>query len=473
MPKLQKDISRRIFLKTISTGVAATSVYPGFACGTHKSTRPNIIFIFADDLGYSDLGSYGQKNIKTPNLDQMAAEGLCFTQHYSGSTVCAPSRCALLTGLHTGHARIKGNDDILLEPQDITFSKILRDNGYTTACIGKWGVGSPVPPGDPQKNGFDYFFGYLSMWHAHNYYPEFLWRNDQKVALRNKVERPQKFYQADQINLVGHAIEKVDYAHDFFTEEALTFIKKNQNESFLLYLPYTIPHANNEMEKDFPSMGMEVPEYGIYENEEWSEDRKGHAAMVSRMDRDVGRIFETLNQLDLDRNTIVFFSSDNGPHPDCKGQVPCHDGNGPFRGWKEQLYEGGIRVPLIVRWPGKIAAGIKTDHISANWDVFPTLTELTESPSPKNIDGISFVPTLFGKNEKQKQHKYLYWQFKRGHIQKALRMGNWKGVKLVPDRQLELYNLDVDIGETTNVADQYPHIVSKIEKYMEEAQIPL
>jgi arylsulfatase A-like enzyme len=473
MPKLQKNISRRSFLKTIATGVATKSVFPGFSYGTHKSTRPNIVFIFADDLGYADLGSYGQKNIKTPNLDQMAAQGMRFTQHYSGSTVCAPSRCALLTGLHTGHTRIKGNDDVLLEPQDITISKILRDNGYTTACIGKWGVGHPVPPGDPQKNGFDYFFGYLSMWHAHNYYPEFLWRNDQKVALRNKVVRPQNFYQADQINLVGHAIEKVDYAHDFFTEEALTFIKKNQNESFLLYLPYNIPHANNEMAKDFPSMGMEVPEYGIYEKEEWSEDRKGHAAMVSRMDRDVGRIFETLNQLNIDRNTIVFFSSDNGPHPDCKGRVPCHDGNGPFRGWKEQLYEGGIRVPLIVRWPGKIAAGSKTDHISANWDVFPTLTELTGSPSPQNIDGISFVPTLFGKNEKQKQHKYLYWQFKRDHILKALRMGSWKGVKLAPDRQLELYNLDVDIGETTNVADQYPNIVGKIEKYMEGAQTPL
>ena len=472
---MERRITRRQLLCTAGAGSLATLSLSLLCCRQSLSAagrirrQPNIIFILADDLGYADIGCYGQENIKTPNLDRMAAEGMRFTQFYAGSTVCAPSRCCLLTGLHTGHARIKANDNVLLEPEDLTIAEVLKQAGYATGCIGKWGVGHPPGPNDPDRNGFDHFFGYLSMWHAHNYYPEFLWRNGQKVPLRNIVERPKKFYKPDQINLVGVATKKADYAPDMFTEDALQFIEGNRHRPFFLYLPYNIPHANNEAQ-DRADMGMEVPDYGIYADEDWTQDRKGHAAMVTRMDAGIGRIFAKLKELRLDGDTIVLFSSDNGPHPDCKGRKPCHHGNGPLRGHKGDLYEGGIRVPLIARWPSRIKAGSVSDHISAFWDVMPTLAELADIEPPGKIDGISFLPTLLRMESLQRGHKYLYWEIKRGRQQRrAVRRGKWKAVRLNDNLPLELYDLSTDIGEQHNIASEYPDVVGQLEKSILEA----
>ena len=461
---MPRELSRRGLLGGIPASFLQSRLRPASAV-----RRPNIIFILSDDLGYADLACYGQKEIETPNIDRMAAEGMRFRQHYAGSALCAPSRCALLTGLHTGHTPIKANDNVLLGPTDVTFPKLLRDMGYATACIGKWGIGHPPPPGDPRVHGFDYFFGFLSMWHAHTYYPEFLWRNEEKVTLRNVVRHPKQYYKADQIDLVGIATTKVDYAPDLFANEALEFIGKNREKPFFLYFATTIPHANNDAPNE-PDGGMEVPDYGIYAGRDWTEDRKGHAAMITRMDADIGRLMQRLKDLGLDRNTIVFFSSDNGPHIDCRTHTPCHQGNGPLRGWKTQLYEGGIRVPLIARWPGQIKAGTTSDHVCAFWDVMPTMLDLAGAKPPAHIDGLSYAPTLLGDERRQKQHDYLYWELPQPRsVQYAIRQGKWKGVRTAENGPLELYDLSTDLGETRNLAPDTPAVVHRLEKLMQDA----
>jgi arylsulfatase A-like enzyme len=464
--------TRREFLKAmglVAASAGASSLFPGCATvtpGTAAKSKPNIIFILADDLGYGDLGCYGQKEIKTPNLDQMAAEGMLFTQHYAGSTVCAPSRCVLMSGLHTGHCTVRSNSPGLMRPGEITVAKVLKYAGYTTAAIGKWGVGYP-PPGDPARNGFDYFFGYLSMVHAHNYYPEFLWRNERKVKLRNVVEYTKRGYAK---GVGGVSTNKLDYSHDFFTKEALEFVEKTKDRPFLLYLPYTIPHANNQAGRK----GMEVPDYGIYRDKDWPEPQKGHAAMITRMDRDIGKLLAKLKELGIDRNTLVMFSSDNGPHKESGADPDFFDSNGPLQGIKRDLYEGGIRVPLIARWPGKIKPGSVTDHVSAFWDFLPTCTELAGLTSLERIDGISILPTLMGQPEKQKKHEFLYWEFHERGGKQAVRMGDFKAVRLKvhknPDGPLELYNLKDDIGEEHNIAAQYPDVIAKIEAYLKTAR---
>lgn len=458
--------TRREFLKHISYAFAGSGMLSMTGCTGiptygHKNTQPNIVFVLADDLGYGDLGCFGQSKIRTPNLDRMAAEGMRLTNHYAGATVCAPSRCSLLTGKHTGHCTVRGNVDVLIDKNEETIPKVLKRAGYRTACIGKWGVGHPPAPSDPHTNGFDYFFGYLSMWHAHNFYPEFLWRNGQQVKLRNVVTKPDTFYKEGQCELVGLANRKVDYAPDLFIEDALDFI--NQSASpFFLFFTTTIPHANNEA----PALGehgMEVQDYGIYKNEDWPDVEKGKGAMITRLDQDMGLILDALRKRGISENTLVIFTDDNGPHKEGGVDPEFFNSSGPLRGIKRDLYEGGIRVPTIAWWPGTIKAGTVNDHISAFWDYLPTFAELTGKNIPKDIDGISMLPTLLGETSKQKQHEYLYWEFHEGGSKQAVRVGKWKAVRLLPISQTELYDLSVDIGETRNLARQHPDMVQKAE----------
>ncbi|MFQ6036395.1 MAG: arylsulfatase [Sedimentisphaerales bacterium] len=469
------QVSRRKFLRDASLMAAAIGTSTIDSCSFQTAhwpsnpppaDKPNIIYILADDLGYGDLGCYGQKRIKTPNLDKMAAEGMRFTQHYAGSTVCAPSRCALITGKHTGHCTVRGNVDVLMKPQEITIAKILKGAGYSTACIGKWGIGHPPPPDDPHTAGFDYFFGYLSMWHAHNYYPDFLWKNGKKVPLKNVVMHPEKHHKENQAPLVGLASKKVDYSHDLFTEAALQFIDQ-QNQPFFLFLAYTIPHANNEAGR-FGEHGMEVPDYGIYKEKDWPEPEKGKAAMISRMDRDVGRIFRKLKQLGIDQDTLVMFSSDNGPHKEGGIDPDFFDSNGPLQGIKRDLYEGGIRVPMIAHWPGRIRAASQCDYVSAFWDILPTFAELTGAVVPEDIDGISLVPALLSRP--QQKHEYLYWEFHEGSSKQAVRIGDYKAIRLAPSKSIELYDLKSDVGEQKNIAEQHPQIVAKVKEILSKVR---
>ncbi len=463
-------VSRREFLKVAGATVGAVTTGVSFlGCQSHeeKATRaalrakPNIIFIMADDLGYGDLGCYGQPVIQTPNIDKMAAEGMIFTDHYAGSTVCAPSRCCLMTGKHTGHAWIRGNARVPLRPEDVTVAEVLKGAGYRTGIIGKWGLGEPNTTGIPNKQGFDYWFGYLNQRHAHNYYPAYLWRNETEVSLENEV-RP--------VNSPGGvATKRVQYSHDLFAQEALDFIERNQEGPFFLYLALTIPHANNEAKKE----GMEVPSYGPYADEDWPDPEKGRAAMITRMDGDIGRLLARLEELDLDEKTLVMFTSDNGPHREGGADPDFFQSNGPLRGIKRDLYEGGIRVPLIARWPGKITAGTGTDHISAFWDFLPTCCDIVGAAPPEEIDGFSMLPTLLGQPERQTKHNYLYWEFHEQGKKEAVRMGKWKGIRLnlakEPDGPIELYDLSVDIGETTDVAADYPGIVDQIDEIFRAA----
>ncbi len=465
-----RSLSRRGFLKSGGVGLAAVTLaeHVGLRSRTEARepvSKPNIIFVLADDLGYGDLGCYGQKQIQTPNLDRLAAEGMRFTDHYAGTTVCAPSRCSLMTGLHTGHTYVRGNHEVqpmgqLPLPADtVTLPRVLKQAGYTTALIGKWGLGGPDSTGVPNRQGFDYFFGYLCQRHAHNYYPEFLFRNNERVPLKNKVP-------GSKPDGTGVASEKVEYSYDLMEQEALRFVEQNRKGPFFLYLAVTLPHANNEGGKN----GMEVPEYGIYADEDWPEPDKGRAAMISRLDRGMGRVVQKLRDLGIGDNTLVFFASDNGPHREGGANPEFFHSSGPFRGIKRALYEGGIRVPLLARWPGRIKAGAVTDHVSAFWDFLPTLAELTGAPRPAETDGIALLPTLLGRPEQQRKHEFLYWEFHEGGSKQAVRMGRWKAVRLNPAGKLELYDLQTDMGETHNIADSHPDVVAQIEKYLTTAR---
>jgi len=433
----------------------------------HTSSVPNIVLILADDLGYGDLSCYGQSTLETPHLDRMAAEGMRFTQHYAGSTVCAPSRCALLTGLHTGHCRIRGNDPGLLTDADVTIAQLLKQAGYTTGCTGKWGVGAPPPLDDPAMRGFDHFYGYISMWHAHNFYPEFLIRNGEKVALRNEVPGEWKVNDGR-----GVATKRVDYAPELITQEALAFIEANQDRPFFLYFAMNVPHANNEAGKK----GMEVPDWGDFAHRDWPDPERGFASMIRNIDADVGAVLAKLKELGLEHNTLVIFTSDNGPHQEGGHLADYFDSNGPLRGIKRDVYDGGIRVPLIARWPGKIAPGTTSDHISAFWDMLPTFCELADAPIPEATDGISIAPTLLGQGEQQKEHEYLYWEFyeKGGRI--AVRLGDYKGVRMNvlrnPDAPIELYEVTKDPEEQNNVAANHPKLVARVAEIMKRAHMP-
>jgi len=432
-------------------------------CTQHEasSPRPNFIFILADDLGYGDLGCYGQKLIQTPRLDRMATEGIRFTDCYAGCTVCAPSRCCLMTGLHTGHSRVRGNALVPLEPADVTVAEVLKPAGYATGLVGKWGLGEEATTGIPTRQGFDYFFGYLNQCHAHNYYPDFLWRNEAKVRLPNEVTPKGRGVAA---GFGGVATKRVVYSHDLFAAEALQFVEQHKSEPFFLYLALTIPHANNEAGPE----GMEVPDLGPYTDKDWPTPQKGHAAMITRMDRDIGRLLDRLGELGIDQKPLVFFASDNGPHKEGGFDPTFAQSSGPLQGIKRSLHDGGIRVPMIVRWPGQIAPGTISNLPCAFWDVLPTLADLAGVQPPAGIDGISLAPTLLGKGT-QKQHEFLYWEFHEGGSQQAVRMGPWKAVRPW-NGKLSLYNLNTDPAEAHDLAAEHPDIVAKIEAYLATAR---
>ncbi len=374
--------------------------------------KPNIIFILADDLGYGDLGCFGQATLKTPHIDQMATEGMRLVRHYAGSTVCAPSRCVLLTGLHTGRCTIRGNGPGTLKDDEVTVAHLLQEAGYRTGCVGKWGIGNPPPVNDPERMGFDYFYGYVNMFHAHNFYPEFLYKNGEKVMLRNVLQEKWTKNVDPAREGRGVAAKKVDYAPDLIAREALDFIDRNKEGPFFLYYALNVPHANNEGGKDPNGVdGMEVPDWGEFADKDWPNAEKGFASMIRNIDGYVGDVLAKLREHGIEEQTLVIFSSDNGPHQEGGHQMEFFDSNGELWGMKRDLYEGGIRVPTLAWWPGTIKAGSFSGHISAFQDFLPTCAELAGVPVPERCDGISFVPTLLGKANEQKQHAYLYWEF--------------------------------------------------------------
>ena len=432
-----------------------------------EAPPPNIVLIVADDLGYGDVGAYGQQRIQTPVLDRMAREGLRFTDFYAGSTVCAPSRAALMTGFHTGHTVVRGNREVKpmgqhpLPPETITIAEVLKKKGYATGLVGKWGLGGPSSTGEPNVQGFDYFCGYLCQRHAHNSYPEFLFRNRDRFPLANLLPEPKREDGA------GVATQKYEHSHDLLMHEAVDFVDRSAGGPFFLAFTPTIPHANNEGGKD----GMEVPDLGPYGDMDWPERQKQHAAMISRLDSGIGRLLQKLGEKGVAENTLVLFTSDNGPHREGGNDPDFNDSNGPLRGIKRDLYEGGIRVPLIAVWPGHAPAGETSGYVGAFWDFLPTFAELASAEAPEGLDGISMVPVLSGNEAEQPQHDFLYWEFHEGKGSKqAVRMGDWKAVKLSPDGPAELYNLAEDIGEQNNVADQHPDVVGKIEDYLKTAR---
>ena len=437
--------------------------------------KPNLIFILADDLGYGDLGCYGQELIKTPRLDKMAAEGMKFTRFYSGSTVCAPSRSVLMTGQHMGHTHVRGNagGDMSrqsLRDEDLTVAEKLKEAEYATALIGKWGLGEVGQEGHPLKQGFDYLYGYLNQVHAHNFYPEFLWKNEKKHMLSNVVQRVEKKKYGGFVG--GAATKKVEYTHDLFANEAISWIKKNKNNPFFLYLPLTIPHANNEGTRLFGD-GAEVPDYGIYKNKDWPNQDKGQAAMITRMDKDVGRILDLLEKLKIAENTLVIFTSDNGPHNEAGHNPERFNPAGPLRGMKRTLTEGGIRVPTLAWWPKTIEKNSLCDQPFYFGDLMSTACEMAQIKPPKEIDSISMLPTLTGETSKQKRHKYLYWEFYERTFRQAVILENWKLIRSDMDNEkLQLYDLSTDIHEDTNLASQKTKVLNEMLVYMEEAHRP-
>ncbi|MEQ8785692.1 MAG: arylsulfatase [Pirellulaceae bacterium] len=424
------------------------------SCPAQAATpKTNIIYIVVDDLGYGDLGCYGQQVIATPNLDRLAKEGLRFTDHYAGATVCRPSRLVYLTGYHTGHTAISANTGYVLKPDDVTVAELLKQAGYATGGVGKWALGGPGSSGHPNRQGFDFWYGYLDQGEAHNYYPEVLYRNEKPERLPgNKLGQRR----------VSEVRET--YSHDLFTDEALAFIERNHDKPFFLNIAYTIPHANNEGGRATGN-GMEVPDFGMYADKDWPETEKGQAAMITRMDRDIGRLTALLQKLDIADRTLVLFTSDNGPHSEGGHKHEYFDANGPLRGFKRDLYEGGVRVPLIAWWPGVVTPGV-SHHMSGFWDLLPTACELAGVDAPRGIDGVSFVPTLRG--QQQKAHDYLFWKY--GDDKTAVRQGRWKAVRPAAQKPLELYDLETDLGEEDNLAAQHPEIVKRLEKLIAEAQ---
>lgn len=437
--------------------------------------RPNIIYIMVDDLGYGDLGCYGQDVIQTPAIDQLAAEGMRFTDHYAGHTVCRPSRLVLWTGKHVGSTGLTGNRSFSLTGKEPTVAKLLQSAGYATGGVGKWALGHVETPenienpGHPNRNGFDSWFGYMNQSNAHNYYPPFLWRNSQQISLPGNVlmEHPLARGRVSK--------ERVTYSHDEMTDAALEFISQSAEQDFLLHIHWTIPHANNEGGRVLKD-GMEVPDYATYADRDWPNPEKGFAAMITRMDRDVRRIVELLQKLNIDQKTLLIFTSDNGPHNEGNHQHEYFNSNGPLKGYKRSMHEGGIRVPMIARWPSKIAPGSTSNLPSAFWDFLPTACEAANVDLPNPIDGISYLPTLLGKSAEQVKHEYLYWASQEGETSIGVRFGDWKLVRYRKDKSGQadwrLYDLANDLGEQHDVSTEHPSVVAKIINLLERDNLP-
>lgn len=437
---------------------------------TTDNRKPNIIYILADDLGYGDLGVMGQTKFPTPNIDQLASDGMLFTQHYSGSTVCAPSRSALLTGQHTGHTFIRGNREIQPEGQYpmaasvTTIAELLKSGGYVTGAFGKWGLGYPASEGDPNNQGFDEFYGYNCQRMGHNYHPYHLWENQTKVSLDGNV-----------------GTQTQTYAPDLIHEKSLEFIEKHKDTTFFMYYPSIIPHAELAAPEEYISRfrGKLEPEKSYEGIDEGADYKKGgygsqeethaaFAAMVHLLDRQVGEIRKKVEELGIAENTLIIFTSDNGPHREGGADPDYFNSNAGLRGHKRDLYEGGIRVPMIAYWPQKIRANSTSDHVSAFWDFLPTACDIAQIDIPKGIDGISYLPELLGRD--QKKHDHLYWEFLERGGKQAVRFGNWKGVRLNmdtdPEAAIELYDLTDDLEEQHNIASEHPEIVAQMAAIM-------
>jgi arylsulfatase A len=437
-----------------------------FTTAGSAADKPNIIYILLDDAGYGDLSCYGQQKFTTPNIDQLAVEGMRFTQHYSGSTVCAPTRCCLMTGKHTGHAFVRGNREVKPEgqaamPADIvTMPRLLQKAGYVTGAFGKWGLGAPGSDSDPADH-FNIFYGYNCQREAHTYYPKHLWKNKQKIPFDGKT-----------------------YAHIPIFEESLKFVRANKDRPFFLFLPVTIPHAamhvpekySAPFRKKFPEFADKV---GKYARTEVKNPIAAFAGMMTLMDENVGQLMALLQELGIDDNTLVLLSSDNGPHKEGGHDPRFFNSNGPFKGHKRDLYEGGIRCPLIVRWPGVVQPGTKSRLLSAHWDMLPTFLDIAGASAsiPNDVDGISILPTLKGDVSNQKPHDFLYWEFYEGGGKRAVRFGQWKAVQLNIHAKgdaapIELYDLSTDIGENRNVADDHPELIDTARRMFKDAHTP-
>ncbi|MEN8152668.1 MAG: arylsulfatase [Acidobacteriota bacterium] len=499
-------MERRNFIKNAGI-LAGAGLINKKGFGKKIDTRPNIVYILADDLGYGDLGVYGQKIIQTPNIDKLAKNGIIFSDHYSGSPVCAPSRCVLLTGLHSGHAYIRGNDewgergDVWnfkkasenenlegqrpLHKNSVTIGKLLQKKGYKTACIGKWGLGPGYSEGSPNKQGFDLFFGYNCQRQAHTYYPKHLWKNRKKIKLNNKLVIPGTRLKKgsdpyDPDSYSDYTLN--DYAPDLMGREALKFIEENKKNPFFLYYASPLPHLPLQAPKEYVDKYRKI----IGEEEPYTKKsyfpcrypRATYAAMINYLDDEVGKIVRKLKDTDQYDNTLIIFSSDNGPTYTGGADTEFFKSGGVFgesygRG-KGFTHEGGIRVPMIASWPGKIKPGTQTDHVSAFYDILPTLCELSAAKTPEKIDGISFLPALLEKGI-QKKHKFLYWEFPSYNGQQAVRMGKWKGLRkniFKGNLKIQLFDLSRDPSELNDVSKEYPEIVKEITDIMKKEHNP-
>lgn len=458
-------------LWAVASGLLFSACRSGQPPSAH--IRPNIILILADDLGYGDLGCYGQQLIRTPNLDSLAAGGMRFTQFYAGCPVCAPSRSVLMTGLHSGHTPVRGNKTIPPEGQwplpdtVTTLSSLLQKAGYRTGAFGKWGLGAVGSEGDPVRRGFDVFFGYNDQGRAHNYYPDHLWWNDTRIPYPNTPQQP------------------LVYAADLIQDSALAFIQRNRDHPFFVWCTYTLPHAALQVPEDslftqyrerFAEQAQPVKPWEGRGYAPQAYPRAAYAAMVTRLDRYVGQIVRALKTWGLDSNTLVLFTSDNGPHHEGGHDPAFFRSAGGLRGVKRDVYEGGIRVPLIAWWPGRVPPGRVSHFMGAFWDLLPTCMELSGAPPPRQgLDGFSFLPALLGDSLHQARHDYLYWEFHEQGGKQALRMGRWKGVRLQvsghPDAALALYDLTDDPQETRNVSASRPDVVKKMQALMQQAHV--
>ena len=475
--------SRRKFLKTIGTATISLSSLSQISClGMHRDNsdggkRPNIILINADDLGYAGIGCYGQKLIQTPNIDKMAEEGIRFTDFYAANTVCVPSRYSLITGQHPGHSGIRDNFrphvNINLEngggymrdypegiwpPSVTTLGQVLKNAGYKTAQFGKLEAGIPMPAGKMTEHGWDYWIGFRGTGAAFQYYPLSIWKNDEKITFEaNK---------ADDVRRHGIVGDKGVYTEDLFVEDMLRFIRKHKDDPFFIYFPTQVPHGRSPRDGD----QIQVPDIGPYADRPWTHLEKLYAAMITRFDGHVGRIIEQLKELGLDENTIIFFTSDNGDENSYYRYTDRFHATGPLRGKKRFLYEGGIRVPMIVRWPGQIKAAQTNNLPWAAWDLMATFADLAGVKAPEHTDGISVVPTLLGQPDQQEPREYLYWEYQQGK-QQAVRIGRWKGVRFGGTKEpIELYDLSKDIGEKNDIAAAHPDVVEKMQHIMKKAR---